>query len=195
MGSWTFTRRTALGALAAGAAAASPLAAFAQGWPSKPIKIVVGYSAGGAVDIVTRTLGQALSTGLGQSVIVENKPGAGTTIAAAEAARDGFKMVRGPASCWPAPLPCRWCAGWRWNADGDIFFPFLRRSRALARARVVRRAPRRGDARTRRVGSYVSSGLAWGRQRGEGKSVGRQWTVAARKKAGTGEHTARGVSP
>lgn len=96
MSSWTFTRRTALGALAAGAAAASPLAAFAQGWPSKPIKIVVGYSAGGAVDIVTRTLGQALSTGLGQSVIVENKPGAGTNIAVKyviDSAPDGYTLM------------------------------------------------------------------------------------------------------
>jgi tripartite-type tricarboxylate transporter receptor subunit TctC len=50
-------------------------------YPTKPVKIVVGYAAGGAVDIVARTLGQSLGTSLGQSFIVENKPGAGTNIA------------------------------------------------------------------------------------------------------------------
>jgi tripartite-type tricarboxylate transporter receptor subunit TctC len=53
----------------------------AQGFPSKPIHIVVGYSAGGAVDIIARAIGQHLQSGLGQPVIVENKPGAGTNIA------------------------------------------------------------------------------------------------------------------
>ncbi len=81
MNPWTPSRRTALGALLAGTAAAWPLAGSAQAWPNKPIRIVVGYSAGGAVDIVARTLGQALSTSVGQPVIVENKPGAGTNIA------------------------------------------------------------------------------------------------------------------
>lgn len=50
-------------------------------YPSKPVKIVVGYAPGGAVDVVARTLGQSLSGQLGQSFIVENKPGAGTNIA------------------------------------------------------------------------------------------------------------------
>jgi tripartite-type tricarboxylate transporter receptor subunit TctC len=96
MDSWTPSRRTAIGALLAGAAAASPLAGFAQAYPNKPIKIVVGYSAGGAVDIVARTLGQALSTSLGQSVIVDNKPGAGTNIAVKyviDSPADGYTLL------------------------------------------------------------------------------------------------------
>ena len=53
----------------------------AQGFPTKPIHIIVGYSAGGAVDIIARAIGQHLQSGLGQPVIVENKPGGGTNIA------------------------------------------------------------------------------------------------------------------
>ncbi len=53
----------------------------AQTYPSKPIKVVVGYAPGGAVDIVARTVGQSLSSSMGQPVVVENKPGAGTNIA------------------------------------------------------------------------------------------------------------------
>ena len=58
-------------------------AALAQsvGTSGKPIKIVVGYAAGGAVDVVARTIGQSLQSSLGQPVVVENKPGAGTNIA------------------------------------------------------------------------------------------------------------------
>ena len=57
------------------------VSAWAQNYPSKPVKIVVGYAAGGAVDVVARTIGQSLQTSLGQAFIVENKPGAGTNIA------------------------------------------------------------------------------------------------------------------
>jgi UDP-N-acetylmuramoylalanine-D-glutamate ligase len=61
--------------------AALCLSAFAQTYPAKPVKVVVGYAPGGAVDIVARTLGQGLSASLGQAFVVENKPGAGTNIA------------------------------------------------------------------------------------------------------------------
>ena len=59
------------------------LSAWAQpaAYPSKPVKVVVGYAAGGAVDVVARTIGQSLQTSLGQPFVVENKPGAGTNIA------------------------------------------------------------------------------------------------------------------
>jgi tripartite-type tricarboxylate transporter receptor subunit TctC len=57
------------------------LTAVAQTFPSKPIHILVGYSAGGAVDILARSVGQQLATEMGQPVIVENKPGAATNIA------------------------------------------------------------------------------------------------------------------
>jgi tripartite-type tricarboxylate transporter receptor subunit TctC len=50
-------------------------------YPIKPVKIVVGYAPGGAVDVVARTLGQSLTASLGQSFVIENKPGAGTNIA------------------------------------------------------------------------------------------------------------------
>ena len=69
--------RTAM--LATLAALCLPL--MAQTYPSKPVKVVVGYAAGGAVDIVARTLGQSLSASLGQAFVIENKPGAGTNIA------------------------------------------------------------------------------------------------------------------
>jgi tripartite-type tricarboxylate transporter receptor subunit TctC len=64
-----------------GFAVATSSAAMAQSYPAKPIKIVVGYAAGGAVDAVARSIGQSLSGSMGQPVIVENKPGAGTNIA------------------------------------------------------------------------------------------------------------------
>ena len=55
--------------------------ALAQNYPNKPVKVVVGYAAGGAVDVVARTIGQSLQTSLGQPFVIENKPGAGTNIA------------------------------------------------------------------------------------------------------------------
>ncbi len=57
-------------------------AAAAQSFPSAPIKILVGYSAGGAVDVVARAVGQKMQAELGQPVIVENKPGAASNLAA-----------------------------------------------------------------------------------------------------------------
>ena len=86
------TRRRAIAALSA-----LPLARFAhaQNFPARPIRIIVGYAAGGAVDIVARTVGQAMSASLGQPVIVENKPGAGTNIAVRtviEAPADGYTL-------------------------------------------------------------------------------------------------------
>jgi tripartite-type tricarboxylate transporter receptor subunit TctC len=75
----THTRRH-FGA-AALALAAWPGALRAQAWPSKPLRVYVGYSAGGAVDVIARAVGQPLGAALGQPVVVENKPGAGTNIA------------------------------------------------------------------------------------------------------------------
>src|SRR4051794_34255750 len=75
-----FSRRQALAVLAA--VTAAPFGARAQsGFPEKPVTLVVGYSAGGAVDAVARTLGQAMSGAMGQPFVIENKPGAGTNIA------------------------------------------------------------------------------------------------------------------
>lgn len=77
-------------------AALLPLQAIAQSYPNKPVKILVGYSAGGAVDTVARTLGQSLSASMGQTFIVENKPGAGTNIAVKsviDAPADGYTLL------------------------------------------------------------------------------------------------------
>lgn len=76
--------------------ASNSIWAQATDFPSRPVKVVVGYSAGGAVDIVARTVGQALSASLNQPFVVENKPGAGTNIAVKsviDAAPDGYTML------------------------------------------------------------------------------------------------------
>ena len=77
--------------LALGASAAS-----AQAYPSKPIRWLVPYPAGGGSDFLARTIGQQLSTQVGQTVLVDNKPGANTAIAASEVARsapDGYTVL------------------------------------------------------------------------------------------------------
>ncbi len=74
---------------------ASPLA-FAQNWPTKPIKLIIPFAAGGTTDILGRLLAQQLSKDLGQNVIVENKPGAGGNIAAeyvAQSPADGYTIM------------------------------------------------------------------------------------------------------
>src|ERR1700681_785238 len=79
------------------AIAGSAAAAQAQpAWPTKPIKILVGYAPGGSTDVTARILGEALSERLGQPVIVENRPGAGGNIAADAAAKadpDGYTLL------------------------------------------------------------------------------------------------------
>ncbi len=82
------------------AVAAAPLSALGQeNWPAKPIRVVVGYSAGGGNDIVMRLLAPELTRGLGQPVVVENKPGAQSIIAAelvAKSSPDGYTLFMGP---------------------------------------------------------------------------------------------------
>jgi tripartite-type tricarboxylate transporter receptor subunit TctC len=72
--------------------------AAAANYPDGPIKLLVGYTPGGASDIVTRTVGAALSKQLGQSVVVENKPGAASNLAGAAVASakpDGYTLLLG----------------------------------------------------------------------------------------------------
>jgi tripartite-type tricarboxylate transporter receptor subunit TctC len=93
-----FPRRTFL-ALAAGAAAlpAMPRMARAQAWPSRPVRIIVGFPAGGATDIQARLMGQWLSDRLGQQFIVENRAGASGNIgteAVAKAPADGYTLLQ-----------------------------------------------------------------------------------------------------
>ena len=88
---------TRLGFIAMAGAFMAPMAhAQAAAYPSKPVKIVVGYSAGGAVDAVARAIGQALSSSTGQPFVIENKPGAGTNIAVKsviDAPADGYTLL------------------------------------------------------------------------------------------------------
>ena len=97
----TLRRRTFL-QLAASAAAlpAIPHVARAQAWPARPVRILVGFAAGGNFDIVARLIGQWLSEQLHQSVIVENRPGASSNVAAEALVRapaDGYTLLLGGA--------------------------------------------------------------------------------------------------
>jgi len=77
--------------------AALPRAARAQGWvPDRPIRLLVGFAAGGSTDTAARILAQAITPGLGQSVLVENRTGAGGNVASEAVARapaDGYTLV------------------------------------------------------------------------------------------------------
>ena len=91
-------RRRALQMLAATAAASSLPAAQAQAFPGKPLRVVVGFTAGGAADVMTRVIAKGLSAELGQQVIVDNKPGADGIISAQEVMRapaDGYTFLMG----------------------------------------------------------------------------------------------------
>jgi tripartite-type tricarboxylate transporter receptor subunit TctC len=82
--------------LFAGVLAAFVTGAAAQAYPNKPVRLVVPFAPGGFTDVVARILGQKLSTAMGQQFIVENKPGAGSTIGTdfvAKAAPDGYTLV------------------------------------------------------------------------------------------------------
>ena len=84
--------------LAAGAAALPAVSrvAWAQAYPTRPVRIIVGFAAGGTGDIIARLMGQWLSERLGQPFIIENRPGGGTNIATEAVVRapaDGYTLL------------------------------------------------------------------------------------------------------
>jgi tripartite-type tricarboxylate transporter receptor subunit TctC len=92
-----FTRRQLLGAGAAGTLASIGMPALAQpAWPNKPVRVIAGYPAGGQTDLFARSYGEYISQQTGQPWLVENRPGAGGSIAAGElkrAAPDGYTLM------------------------------------------------------------------------------------------------------
>ena len=89
MGAWTFVVAAAVGAALA-------LPAPAQGYPARPIRLIVAVPPGGAADFTARIVGQKLAEGLGQNVVAENRGGAGGTIAseiASKAPADGHTLL------------------------------------------------------------------------------------------------------
>ena len=80
------------------AALAMAASAFAQGYPTKPVKIIAGFPPGGAADLLARVMADKLSAAMGQPFVVENRPGAGGTIGAdavAKSAPDGHTLLLG----------------------------------------------------------------------------------------------------
>src|SRR5688572_32616541 len=92
--------RTASISLACVAFAVLGTAASAQQYPAKPLRLLVGYPAGGAVDVTSRVIAERLGTLLGQQVVVDNRPGATGNIAAdmlAKSPPDGYTIYMGTA--------------------------------------------------------------------------------------------------
>lgn len=88
------TRRQAI--VWSGTALAAPQLAMAQTWPARPIRLVVPFPPGGLIDNMARLVGSRLAQELGQAVVIDNKPGAGGNVGAAEVARspaDGYTLL------------------------------------------------------------------------------------------------------
>ena len=97
-GALTLPRRQFLYLVAASAAAlpAASRVAWAQTYPSQPVRVIVGFAAGGPNDILARLIGQWLSERLGQPFVIENRPGAGSNIATEAVVRappDGYTLL------------------------------------------------------------------------------------------------------
>jgi tripartite-type tricarboxylate transporter receptor subunit TctC len=90
-------KRSAMFALAVSACALSASAAIAADWPTKPVRMVVPFAAGGAADVVSRLVTDALGTAFGQQFVVENRAGGGGIVAAQFVARsdpDGYTLMQ-----------------------------------------------------------------------------------------------------
>ena len=89
-------RRSWLACASVALALGLPAAALAQGYPSQPIRLIVPFAPGGAVDQTARTIGNALGERLGQSVVIDNKPGASGALGATDLHRakpDGHTLM------------------------------------------------------------------------------------------------------
>ena len=104
MNSSSFAARRAVLLGAAGVLAglaAAPVASQTPAWPARTVRLVVGFAPGGTTDVLARTLAQSLTESLGQTVIVDNKPGASGNIAAGEVVKavpDGHTFLVAPTS-------------------------------------------------------------------------------------------------
>jgi len=101
----TIDRRTFLAATMIAAPALVASRAFAQGYPGRPIRLVVPYPAGGGTDFFARVVAAPMGQTLGQQIVVENKPGAGTNIGAESVARaqpDGYTFLLGDTATFAA---------------------------------------------------------------------------------------------
>jgi len=106
----TTRRQLILASAAAASAAWWPQGASAQAWPSKPVRLVVPFPPGGLIDQMARLMAPRLAREIGQPVVIDNKPGAGGNVGAAEAARapaDGYTLLMAspPLTISPAIYP------------------------------------------------------------------------------------------